>query len=199
MSLTFTQLQRESKAWVARNFGNRPLHQPVLGLAEEYGELIAADKLVDIQDAVADIVIFLADFCNSCNIDMEHLRINSETFAYTVTMSRLERYMAVEIGKLCHHYLKREQGIRGTADFHTNEIANHVQHLLAILKIYSKLCGFDFMTNLEQVWHKVSQRDWTRQRAIAGVISPPGALPTTMATNNDVHKLDNYAAYKISR
>lgn len=190
--LTFRQLQIESQAWVKRNFGDRPMHQPLLGLGEEYGELVGAEKLADIKDAVADIVIFLTDFCNSCNIDMEFLRIDNQVYAYTVTIAKLERDMAKEIGKINHHYLKREQGIRGTATYHENEIATHVQNLLSILKVYSKLAGFDFMQNVEDTWMQVRKRDWAASRTQAG------ALPAKQVDSDAIkplQSLDEHSAY----
>ncbi len=161
----FSQLQLESKIWVKHNFGNRPPYQPVIGLSEEYGELLAAQSIADIQDAVADITIFLTDLCNAVNLDMSYLRIDDETFSYSTTVNTLERNMGIFIGKISHHYLKREQGIRGSAAHHENEIAVNVQKLLATLKVYSKLSGFDFMQNIAKVWAQVSKRDWVKERA----------------------------------
>jgi len=163
--ITFKQLQAEHKIWVTRNFGNQPAHLPTLGLCEEYGELLAAQSIAEIQDAVADIVIFLTDLCSTVGLDMSYLRIDDETFSYSTTVNALERNMGIFIGKIAHHYLKREQGIRGSAAHHDNQIAVNVQKLLATLKVYSKLSGFDFMQNITKVWAQVSKRDWTKERA----------------------------------
>ena len=75
-------MQREQVAWVKHNFGEREAWQPLLGVAEEVGELSHAylkrhqgirmqeghDEAI--VDAVADIVIFLSDFCSSEGIDL---------------------------------------------------------------------------------------------------------------------------------
>jgi NTP pyrophosphatase (non-canonical NTP hydrolase) len=37
------EIQKAHKEWADRNFGNVPAHQPVLGVAEELGELVEAD------------------------------------------------------------------------------------------------------------------------------------------------------------
>jgi NTP pyrophosphatase (non-canonical NTP hydrolase) len=70
--------------WSEHNFPGRPAHQPLLGVGEELGELYHAhlkreqgirgsdaEHAAGIEDAVADIVIFLADFCNAEGIDLE--------------------------------------------------------------------------------------------------------------------------------
>ena len=77
------KLQKEQKPWVEHNFGDRPSWQPLLGVAEEVGELCHAflkraqgirnteNHTENIKDAVADIVIYLSDFCNAEGIDFE--------------------------------------------------------------------------------------------------------------------------------
>lgn len=79
------RLQTEVAAWATENFGpDRPSYQRLLGAAEELGELCHAHlkseqkirgtvsefKLKKI-DAVADIIIYLADYCTRENIDLE--------------------------------------------------------------------------------------------------------------------------------
>jgi NTP pyrophosphatase (non-canonical NTP hydrolase) len=79
------RLQEEQKGWVAHNFGERPSWWPLLGVMEELGELAHA-HLKGVQgirtgenheaaakDAVADIVIFLADYCTAEGIDFEEV------------------------------------------------------------------------------------------------------------------------------
>ncbi len=82
-TVTLATLQRELAPWVEHNFGERPSWQPLLGLQEEIGELahaylkraqgIRTNENHDegIRDAVADITIFLCDFCNAEGIDLE--------------------------------------------------------------------------------------------------------------------------------
>jgi NTP pyrophosphatase (non-canonical NTP hydrolase) len=72
------------EAWSAHNFPGRTSVQPLLGVVEEVGELshaylkrqqgirgTAEEHTAAVEDAVADIVIFLADFCNAEGIDLE--------------------------------------------------------------------------------------------------------------------------------
>ena len=77
------RIQEEQREWVRHNFGDRPAWQPLLGIQEEVGELAHAflkrsqgirtgeDHDAAIHDAVADIVIFLLDFCSAEGIDLE--------------------------------------------------------------------------------------------------------------------------------
>lgn len=79
--MNLTILQAEVAEWSARNFPGKLPHQPLLGVQEETGELahahlkgeqgirhtpeeIRAMKM----DAVADIVIYLADYCEQNQI-----------------------------------------------------------------------------------------------------------------------------------
>ena len=82
-------LQSQHLMWLENNFPDQKPHQPLLGLAEEVGELCHihlkgeqgirdySDGLggpkwrKDVMDTVGDIVIFLASYCNSVGIDLE--------------------------------------------------------------------------------------------------------------------------------
>jgi len=82
--LSLKEVQVSQKPWVKRNFGNRPSWMPLVGVMEELGELAhhflkmhqgirgtKAEHMAQIKDAVADIVIFLCDFCSAHGIDLE--------------------------------------------------------------------------------------------------------------------------------
>ena len=84
-------MQRALAPWVKKNFGDRPAWQPLLGVVEEVGELAhahlkgvhgirgtTAEMDAKAKDAVADVVIFMADYCNARGWDMEDLL--EETF-----------------------------------------------------------------------------------------------------------------------
>jgi len=85
-------IQQEQVEWVAHNFGtDRPAWHPLLGVQEEVGELSHAflkraqgirvneDHDAAIKDAVADIVIYLLDFCTAEGIDLQS--VLAETWA----------------------------------------------------------------------------------------------------------------------
>lgn len=81
--LTLRQLQEEQRAWVAHNFPGRESYEPLLGAVEELGELAHAhikakqgirsheNHDAATRDAVADVVIFLADYCTAKGIDFQ--------------------------------------------------------------------------------------------------------------------------------
>lgn len=72
------QMQIELKEWQEHNFPGREAWEPLVGLQEELGELAHAhlkqhqgirdspEKLeAQARDAVGDILIYLADYCNA--------------------------------------------------------------------------------------------------------------------------------------
>jgi NTP pyrophosphatase (non-canonical NTP hydrolase) len=83
------KIQKEHFKWAEHNFPNRKPHQPLLGAGEELGELYHAhlkeeqdirhvtDRKAEKEDAVADIIIFLIDYCNQSDIDMENVLKNT--------------------------------------------------------------------------------------------------------------------------
>jgi len=83
------KIQKEHLKWANHNFPNRKPHQPLLGASEELGELCHAhlkeeqdirhvtDRKAEKEDAVADTIIFLIDYCNQSDIDIEKCLINT--------------------------------------------------------------------------------------------------------------------------
>lgn len=83
--MSLAQLQNELRPWVQHNFPDRPAHQPLLGVMEELGELahshlkeeqrirVSENHVRKIKDAIGDICIFLADYCNARGFDMDDI------------------------------------------------------------------------------------------------------------------------------
>jgi hypothetical protein len=87
------ELQRKHFEWAQRNFGDVPSYIPLLGAVEELGELAhyyvkgfqgirqGADAEVDIvaesQDSVADVVIFLMDFCSRSGWNFREILVST--------------------------------------------------------------------------------------------------------------------------
>jgi NTP pyrophosphatase (non-canonical NTP hydrolase) len=84
--MSLKQMQIEQDAWSKKNFPNRKPYHPILGAAEEVGELSHAflkmeqgirgndaKHTADMKDAVADCIIFLTDFCNQMGWDIDEL------------------------------------------------------------------------------------------------------------------------------
>jgi NTP pyrophosphatase (non-canonical NTP hydrolase) len=87
--LTLGELQREVKEWQGRNFPRGPEddYHPLLGIIEEGGELAHAHLkhkqgirgyddpvkfAAEAQDAVGDLLVYLADYCNQMGFDLQH-------------------------------------------------------------------------------------------------------------------------------
>ena len=84
--MNLSQIQQEQAEWASRNFPNKKLHQPILGAAEEVGELSHAflkmeqgirgtkeEHEVKMKDSIGDCCIFLMDFCNQMGWDFEEI------------------------------------------------------------------------------------------------------------------------------
>jgi len=82
--MTLDQLQSEVEEWTAKNFPNTKPYQPLLGVQEEVGELSHAHLKMEQsirgtteqhenakRDAIGDIVIYLADYCNKNRINFQ--------------------------------------------------------------------------------------------------------------------------------
>ena len=81
---TLRDIQVEQKKWSEHNFGSHPAWQPLLGIAEECGELChavlkqtqgirgtSAEHTEAMKDACADIMIYLCDFASCKGIDLQ--------------------------------------------------------------------------------------------------------------------------------
>jgi len=77
------ELQAEQVPWVKHNFGDRPSWMPLLGAVEELGELahahlkkaqgirVSENHTEKTRDAVADIIIYLADYASASGFDLQ--------------------------------------------------------------------------------------------------------------------------------
>ena len=93
--MDFKTLQEETAAWAAKNFPDAKPYQPLLGALEELGELahshlkmeqgIRMDEphLDNKIDAVGDIIIYLAHYCELNAIDLD--------VAVTTTWSKVQK------------------------------------------------------------------------------------------------------------
>lgn len=80
------QLQKEQALWAHKNFSSlTPSWQPLMGIVEEVGELAHAhlkesqkirtneNHIENAKDAIGDIIIFIADYCNRRNFDLTEI------------------------------------------------------------------------------------------------------------------------------
>lgn len=79
---TLRELQDELLPWQQHNFPGRATWEPVMGVAEEAGELSHAflkrhqrirgeNHDEEIKDAIGDIIVYLADVCNAEDFDLQ--------------------------------------------------------------------------------------------------------------------------------
>jgi len=158
---TLGLLQREHEPWRLHNFGDQPAHQPLLGIIEELGELSDAKTLDDIKDGLADTVVFMAHFSTVFGYDLDEIATCAEKLGYRP----IERKA---IGKLAHHYLKREQGIRGTDAEHREKMREALIEIYSILHDTANEHHVDLIEAVEQTWAHVKLRDW-KKNASTGV------------------------------
>ncbi len=82
--MNLSHFQNEHMAWLEKNFPQQQPHDPLLGLVEEVGELAHAhlkasqnirgtpeEHRAAAIDAIGDIVIYLASYCNTNGYDLE--------------------------------------------------------------------------------------------------------------------------------
>lgn len=152
-NFTFRQLQEEMLPWQQHNFPTSPVWAPLTGITEEFGELCDAEDDDQSLDAVCDMVIYLADYCNRSKLvlrarDIEHWSIVD---------------IGAAVGRLAHYHLKGEQGIRYSPEQvmgYKQEVVERIMGLLTRFVLETQ--GLVLLPKVEQVWAKVRQRDWQK-------------------------------------
>lgn len=166
------KLQREQAEWCDRNFGKRQPHQPVLGLVEEWGEMLEAirdGKQDAVDDAIADLAIFGSDVATS--FDFELSAIVQEADMSDIPYHDVTTHVPIALGKIAHHLLKFQQGIRGTPELHLAKIREGLVSVFIALFFLAKTssAGKTLEQLTGEVWEKVRARDWKKDAAHAGV------------------------------
>ena len=188
MTITLKQLQEEQVPWVKHNFGDRPSHQPLLGVTEELGELVSAtnrtearvgivdwDDNIDLmQDAIADLAVFLCDYASAVDISMGEVDGMSVVKQPAWDAKDLDEghkwdswrklllLMMETVGQVNHHHLKLEQGIRGSKEEHHLAIKGLLVTFTSQLRTASSILCIDFYELVESVWAEVKKRDWKK-------------------------------------
>jgi NTP pyrophosphatase (non-canonical NTP hydrolase) len=144
--ITLEQLQEEVSEWSHRNFPNNKPYHPLLGLVEEHGELHDAGNSIEVEDAIADAVIYLADYCARNGIK---LRDSGEEPKNGLRW-------------LCHYHLKGEQGIRYKPDEIPALKQRCSDQIVSNLKRQADYSGICFADAITRTWNKVKQRDWQK-------------------------------------
>lgn len=73
-----------------------------------------------------------------------------------------------ELGEIAHHLLKRKQGIRGSDEYHTEQIRDGVADLVIFGAGIASHEGFDYGVAVQETWNQVKQRDWQKDKEKGG-------------------------------
>lgn len=153
-NLTLAQIQDEVNEWSLRNFGHQRPHRPLLGIIEELCELEEAlGHPEKVCDAVADAAIYMLDFCNKMQWEIDHiwgLKVPDDNV-------HIRTYSLIEA--LAHGQLKSEQGIRGGAEVHHKRMQEALARILTKL-VYRVGGDAAFRHIVNTTWEKVRRRNW---------------------------------------
>jgi hypothetical protein len=177
MNWNLDKLCEENLVWVKANFGERPKHQPLLGIIEELGELDEAVALKDVIDACADVMIFMADFCNAMGFSLQSMYELAKKRLHDV--ERPSRLAAV--GHLAHAFLKNEQGIRGTPAELEGRMFKACESIILTVLGEARFHRFDLLEETHKTWKQVEQRVWRCQAVdfVSGAICGSGTVGGT--------------------
>jgi NTP pyrophosphatase (non-canonical NTP hydrolase) len=169
-NMDWDKLQQEVGEWAERNFGDQAPYRQILGMIEELGELDDAmerranaspspseffESAEAVCDAMADTVIYMADFCYRTGRKLSGV-------ANLPKPSAIYRIPTL-IRHLAHHQLKLEQNIR-LNEGHNNCITETLELICALLH-WTCRYSFGYTTleeEVEKTWARVQQRDWKK-------------------------------------
>lgn len=186
------EIQAEQIAWSERNFGSQLARLPHLGIIEELGELgtaLANDNLDEVLDAVGDVGIYALDFCGRKGWSLHTFWEARAWFPAEQEQAAPNANLRIHllVKHLAHHQLKGEQGIRGGAAHHEEQMKITLSALMWTLgRLCTNYLETDFLTVIERVWSKVRLRDWTKNKNNAHEVAEQQVINTeAMAKNND--------------
>lgn len=168
------KIQIEIGQWSQTNFGeqiskrtNFPLGElaPLIGLFEEYGELLESeDKFNDEAeenkiDALGDIAIYLLDFAGRCGISLSRYWVGHEP---DEKLEKCDPYirLGIVIGGLAHISLKSHQGIRQNELALTDRLGGACVEIILALESICKELDVILLPIIKETWAKVQQRNW---------------------------------------
>lgn len=137
------QIQAEVGAWSRRNFPNNQPYHPLLGAIEEVEEYFDAEDKPALEDALADSMIYLCDYCERSGLEM-------------VPGEHKEDAM----GKLIHYHLKGEQGIRYTPEQIKALKQEALSGFIGTLSLRASAIDSNLVEITQKTWEKVAKRNW---------------------------------------
>lgn len=74
------------------------------------------------------------------------------------------RFLAIALGRLHHHSLKRRQNIRGTSEEHEDRIRDALGDIMVFVADIHNAFGWSINGTLEKVWGEVRERNWRPEK-----------------------------------
>lgn len=157
-------MQEEHAAWSARNFAGsmgKP-YRALLGFVEEVGEFVEALGEGDAEgmfDALGDALIFASDYCSKAGYDLAELVMLAQDSSADAAGD-----MLADVGRVCHHFLKDEQGIRTNEDHRSKVLAGLADVVSMMWDHYDDAKGTSMALDevVRVTWEQVSKRDWVK-------------------------------------
>lgn len=190
-ALTFDRWQERANVWVRRNFPNSGASEQFLGIVEEMGEYAVAsaaryraiqdgdddakyDAEAELSDAIGDICIYLANYCNFRDIEISDWVRKAglgngtisdfQAFVYLDREPGLPNFPAHDLvrflGSLAHSQLKTRQGIRGSEAKHRAAEINSVVEMFVTLAHICNQLDLALSDIIAKTSDHVFARDW---------------------------------------
>jgi len=161
--------QEEVGEWSYDRFGDQPATNPFLGTAEEMAEL--TEEILtgnpdneEVMDAIGDILVFFADYCNRAGVSYEEAaesRLSAELYTECETIQDLCVEITISRGNQAYSFLKQDQGIRSELEGVGEQAdVRTLSHTLLALETFSDVQGFTLDEAIEEAWGEVKERDW---------------------------------------
>jgi NTP pyrophosphatase (non-canonical NTP hydrolase) len=165
--MNWGQLITERDEWIAHNFPNHALDEPVdeslVGVMEEKGELAHAhlkaaqkirgseeEHIANAKDAIGDLTIYLLGVISRIGQGFEDEGISPERQASTPTWAL--KYLDFFAGRLSI-----------SPDLHT------CYRIVGCLVTYCDFMDWDYEEIVMSTWNEVKQRDWQKNKEDGGV------------------------------
>jgi NTP pyrophosphatase (non-canonical NTP hydrolase) len=169
--VSWSALQSDVGTWAKDNFGEQPAVNPFLGTAEEIGELTEYLLTEDISagseeelDAVGDILVFFADFCDRHGFSYSEAAEMRSGITLHTDCESVEDFcteVAISRGNQAYSILKQDQGIRLERDGVGPEAdVGYLAHTLKAIEVFSNNRGYSLEEAIEEAWGEVKDREW---------------------------------------
>ena len=173
--MRISEYQVEFFKWQSRNFKGTRREDMLFGVIEETGELAHAhlkgiqgirhtpeEILRQKRDAVADIFIYLCNYCSFFGFTFDESILEDDTKHGPESVNRSMLELSRLVGELASDEIEKFR-------FVNCDIVNGIVHGLIR---YCGLSQIDFSAAIEETWERVQKRDWVSHPLEAGEIHP---------------------------